>query len=226
MKLVMQREESDALLFHILFGLLCIAVILVPGMKIGVKLFMLVVVYNLALPIVGAIRGHHAWRGIWLFALIMSGFQVFPDWFLSGYLGVLVFPEDGFPKIGTVSGYMAGLWAIPLFVIVYAGERVRERFSPRAGYVTAALLALAVFGGSEATVWMLPSWYAQNVAMVGHVALYILIPEIILGMACFYCYQMIQEKRHWVKVPASFIVMQLYLGSAVFFYFIFERVLR
>lgn len=85
------------------------------------------------------------------------------------------------------------------------------------------MLALIIFGGSEATLWILPSWYAQNVSMVGHMALYILIPEIILGLSCLYGYETIRMKSHWVKVPASFIVMQLYLGSAVFLYFIFEH---
>lgn len=216
-------EELDALYLHLLFALLCIPVLLIPGVAMGVKLFLLVVIYNLVVPIVGKIRGHHSWLGIWIFALLLSLFQVFPDWFLSDYLGVLVFPEDGLFKIGTVSGYMAGLWAIPVFMIVYAGTRISERFSYKAGYAAAAILALILFGGSEALLWILPSWYAQNVSMVGHVALYIIIPEIILGISCLYCYVSIQTKPHWVKVPASFVVMQLYLGSAVFFYFIVEH---
>jgi hypothetical protein len=223
MKQILYTEESDALLLHLLFVVLCILVLLIPGVAIGIKLFVLVVVYNFAVLVVGKKRGHEAWIGIWFFALILSGFQVFPDWFLSDYLGVLVFPEDGFRKIGTVSGYMAGLWAIPIFIIVYSGTRVIKRFSTKAGYAAAALLALIIFGGSEATLWILPSWYAQNVSMVGHMALYILIPEIILGLSCLYGYETIRMKSHWVKVPASFIVMQLYLGSAVFFYFIFEH---
>ncbi|MGM0404266.1 MAG: DUF6989 domain-containing protein [Thermodesulfobacteriota bacterium] len=223
MKPSLSGEELDALYLHLLFALFCIPVLLIPDTATGIKLFVLVVVYNLAVPAAGSIRGHRAWTDIWLFALTLSIFQVFPDWFLSNYLGVLVFPEDGFFKIGTVSGYMAGLWAIPVFIIVYAGTRIRESVSPKAGYGAAALLALVLFVGSEATLWMLPAWYARNVSMVGHVAIYIIVPEVILGISCLFCYVSIQAKPHWVKIPASFLVMQLYLGSAVFFYFLFEH---
>ncbi len=220
------REESEALLLHVIFALLCAAVLPVPGVAMGVKLFILVAAYNVAVPLAGALRGHASWRDTWLFALIVSLFQVIPDWFLSDVLGVLVFPEDGFPKIGTVSGYMAGLWAIPVFIIVYAGTRVRERRSPRDGYIAAALLSLAIFGVSEATVWMLPSWYARDVLMAGHVAVYIIIPEIILGIACLYAYVTTRGAGLPAKAFAAFIVMQLYLGSAACFYFLIERVIR
>jgi len=82
-----------------------------------------------------------------------------------------------------------------------------------------------VFGASEETVWMLPSWYAQNVAMVGHTAVYIIIPEIILGVSCLYAFRQIRERNNLVKVPAAFLVMLLYLGAAAFFYFVIERLL-
>ncbi len=220
------REESEVLLLHLFFALLCAAVLPVPGVAMGVKLFILVAAYNIAVPLAGTLRGHASWRDVWLFALILSLFQVVPDWFLSDVLGVLVFPEDGFPKIGTVSGYMAGLWAIPVFIIVYAGTRVRERRSPGAGYLAAAILSLAIFGASEATVWMLPSWYARGVLMAGPVAVYIIIPEVILGIACLHAYVTTRGAGIPVKAFAAFIVMQLYLGSAAFFYFLIERVIR
>ncbi len=226
MKQSLIREELDAIIFHAAFSVMCLPVLLIPGCEIGVKLFMLVALYNVALPLTAKLRGHDLWINIWLFALILSVFQVFPDWFLSHQLGILVFPEDGFPKFGTVSGYMAGLWAIPVFMIVYASVRVGERLSPRAGYLAAALLALVIFIGSEETVWMLPSWYARNVAMVGHVAVYIVIPEIILGISCLYAFRQIREKRNWRKIPAAFLVMLLYLGAAAFFFFLVERLLR
>jgi hypothetical protein len=219
----MTRAEKDALLLHIGFAVLCAPVILVPGPGIGVKLFVLVLAYNIALPVTAMVRGHAEWTELWLFALILSIFQVFPDWFLSSQLGVLVFPEDGFVKIGTVSGYMAGLWSIPVFIIVYASSRVGERVSARAAYMTAAGLSLVIFGLSEEMVWMLPSWYAHNVRMIGHTAVYIVVPEIILGISCVYAYRQLRGRAPLLKVPAAFLVMLLYLGSAAWFYFIVER---
>ncbi len=226
MKLSMIPEERDAVIFHAAFSVLCLPVLLIPGLETGVRLFILVALYNVALPVTAKLRGHDLWINIWLFALILSVFQVFPDWFLSHQLGILVFPEDGFVKIGTVSGYMAGLWAIPVFIIVYTSVRVGERVSLRSGYWAAALLALVIFGASEETVWMLPSWYARNVAMVSHTALYIIIPEIILGVSCLYAFIQIREKKNRIKIPAAFLVMLLYLGAAAFFYFIIERLVR
>lgn len=226
MKLLLTREERDALVFHAAYAALSLAVLLIPGLEIGIKLFMLAVTYTVALPVTARLRNHDSWANIWLFAAVLSVFQIFPDWYLSRELGVLVFPEDGFLKIGTVSGYMAGLWTIPVFIIVYTSQRVGERVSARAGYWTAALLAMVIFVASEETVWMLPSWYAQKVVMLGHVAVYIVIPEMIFGVSCMYAFERIKEKRDWVKIPAAFFVMLLYFGAAALSYFIVERLLR
>ncbi|MFX0186408.1 MAG: DUF6989 domain-containing protein [Candidatus Hodarchaeota archaeon] len=199
---------------------------LIPiDLKIGIRLFILVIIYNLAIPIVGLWRKHLELVKIWLFAFIISLFQVFPDWFLSAQLEILVFPEDGLFKIGTVSGYMLLLWAIPLFIILFVGQRVQERHSLNIAYFAVGLLSLLIFGISEMTMWTVGSWYAQNVTMMGHMAVYIIIPEIILGFMTYYTYLTIQEKNHWLKIPAAFIVMLVYLGSAAFFYFLIERVI-
>ena len=163
--------------------------------------------------------------GIVLFAFILSMFQVFPDWFLSAQLDILVFPDDGCFKIGTVSGYMAGLWTIPLFIIVFLGQQIRGRSSEPAACLTAGAAALVLFGGSEATLWLLPSWYAKDVLIIGHVAIYILVPEIILGLAAYGAYQTVCRKPVQVKIFSAFFVMLLYLGSAAFFYFLVERII-
>ncbi len=220
-------EEREALWFHLLFCVLCAAVLIAPvNLKPGPRLLLLVILYNAGLPLFAVLRRHAEWIPIWLFAAVLSVFQVAPDWFLSAQLNVLVFPEDGLFKIGTVSGYMAGLWTIPLFLILYTGLRMENRYSVKAAYPAVALVSLLIFGGSEQTLWILSSWYAINVYMVGHVAVYILLPEILLGIAAYYCFRAIQNRPHWVKVPAAFVVMQLYLGSAALFYFFIEKVLR
>lgn len=211
---------------HIIFVIICAVILLIPiDLKIGIRLFILVIIYNLAIPIVGLWRKHLELVKIWLFAFIISLFQVFPDWFLSAQLEILVFPEDGLFKIGTVSGYMLLLWAIPLFIILFVGQRVQERHSLNIAYFAVGLLSLLIFGISEMTMWTVGSWYAQNVTMMGHMAVYIIIPEIILGFMTYYTYLTIQEKNHWLKIPAAFIVMLVYLGSAAFFYFLIERVI-
>ena len=223
----MNPSEKEALVFHAFFTLLCgIGLLFFTHLPVGPRLLFLVVVYNLALPLWARLRDHEDWINLWQFALILSVFQVFPDWFLSAQLDILVFPDDGCFKIGTVAGYMAGLWTIPLFIIIFLSRQIRERFSEIAARWAAGLGALFLFGGSEATLWLLPSWYAKDVLMIGHVAIYILVPEIILGLAAYGAYQTVCRRPVQVKIFSAFFVMLLYLGSACFFYFLVEKIIR
>jgi hypothetical protein len=226
MKDFFSKIEKDALFLHLAFVISCLLIILIPfGIEIGVKLFILVILYNLLILIVGMWQKHKNWLGIWFFVFFISLFQIWPDWFLSAELEVLVFPEDGLFKIGTVSGYMAGLWVIPLFLILFIGQQLQERYSRKISYVSVAAMSLLIFGLSEQLMWMLQSWYAQNVVMIGHIALYIIVPEIILGLSTYCFYEQIREKKYWFKIPLAFMVMILYLGNAVFFYFLIEQVI-
>ena len=157
------RNEKDVFLLHLIFSVICAVVLWAPvGMPPGVRMLVLVIFYNLALPLVGLMRRYDDWIQLWLFSFILSLFQVFPDWFLSAQLDILVFPEDGLFKIGTVSGYMGGLWTIPIFLIVYTGQQMKVRFSDRYAYLAVAGMALLIFGGSEQTLWILSSWYAKK----------------------------------------------------------------
>lgn len=226
MKDFLSKVEKDALFVHLAFIITCLLVILIPfNVEIGVKLFILVIIYNLLILTVGIWQKHKNWLSIWLFTFFISLFQIWPDWILSAELNVLVFPEDGLFKIGTVSGYMAGLWVIPLFLIVFIGQQLQERYSRKVSYLSIISMSLMIFSLAEQSMWMLQSWYAQNVVMIGHIALYIIVPEIILGLSTYYFYELIKEKNHGYKIPLAFIVMILYLGSAVFFYFLIEQVI-
>ena len=226
MKLKISKVVKDFLIIHLIFIALCVLILLIPiSVSIGIKLFILVAIYNIIIPLFAYLRNHTEWINIWLFVFILSLFQVWPDWFLSAELGILVFPEDGFVKIGTVSLYMAGLWAIPLFLIIFIGSYLQENYSMQKVYLIVAFLSLIIFGLAEQTIWMIESWYAQNVIMVGHLALYIVVPEVILGITTFYGYNLIQDKNNLLKIPVAFTIMLLYLGSAVFFYFLIERVI-
>ncbi len=225
MKDLLTDVERDFIIIHLIFSIICGIVLFIPGMPIGIKLFILVIVYNIIVPLVGIWRKYTDWLNIWLLSFILSMLQIWPDWFLSAQLEVLVFPDDGLFKIGTVSAYMLFLWAIPLFIILFIGRSVNERGSLNTTYLIVALMSLLIFGISEMTIWMIGSWHAQNVTMIGHAAIYIFIPEVILGISTYYSYTQIREKNHFVIIPTTFIIMLLYLGSAAFFYFLFERVL-
>jgi hypothetical protein len=218
--------EKDFLYSHLLFITLCILVLIIPFPNlIGVKLFILVLSYNLLILVVGLIRNHTNWLKLYYFVLFISIFQIFPDWYLSAQLDILVFPEDGFFKIGTVSAYMLGLWVIPLFIIGFISLRIKERYSIKSAYHSAILLSLIIFGLAEQLMWVF-SWYPQNVFLLfDHLAVYIIIPEIILGFSTFYLFLKFMDTKISYKIALAFVIMLLYLGAANFFYFLIEEII-
>jgi Domain of unknown function (DUF6989) len=218
--------ERDAILLHLVFAVLCTIVLVLPiNLSVGIKMLFLVLFYNIVTPIIGTRYQRKEWFDIWVFVFITSLFQVMPDWYLSAQLNVLDFPDDGIFKIGDVSGYMAGLWAIPLFIIIFTGKRIRDRFSLSVTLWTVAVLSLLIFAGSEETMWIIPSWKAINVTQIGHIAVYLIIPEIILGLSAYLSYESIQGRNYWLKIPAAFVVMLLYTGSLSIFYFLIEKII-
>ncbi len=224
MQFSLESTERDVFLVHLLFGILCTGILLLPiPLLIGPRLFILVVAYNILIPAIGYWRGHRDWLYLWVFVVLISLLMIFPDWLLVTPLGTLVFLPDGFPQIGPVSGYMALLWAIPLFIIIFLGLRITERQSKPLAYGIVALTSFLIFTAAEASLTFV--WHAQNVTMIGNVALYILLPEIILGLSAFWGYQSIQDKSHWWKPVAAFLIMLLYIGSACFFYLLIEIII-
>lgn len=225
LRINLKVQEKHVILYHLIFGLISTIILIIPGIQIGWKLFMLVIIYNTGIFLFGYLNKYRIWQKIWFFCFLISIFQIFPDWFLSAELNILVFPEDGLFKIDTVSGYMIGLWSIPLFVIIYTGMSIKERTNLVKSCIFVGMISLAIFGISEATIWMIGSWYAQNVFMLfNHLALYIIFPELILGLSSYLAFLYSQKKNIIYKIPLAFFIMLLYLGSCSFFYFLFEKI--
>ncbi len=226
MKGLEDPSMRDFIYVHLLFAVVAAAVLLFPATTgISARMLVVVIACNVMIPLVALQRGHTEWIRIWLFAFALSILQIWPDWYLSAELGVLAFPDEGFVMIGTVPAYMAGLWAIPLFTILYVGQLVQKRWSDKRVLVIVGALTLAIFGSAEATMWMLPSWYAVGVTMIGHVAVYTIIPEIVLGLSTYITYDIVRERPLWMIAIAAVLVMILYLGCAVLSFFMIERVL-
>ncbi len=219
------KSIRDVIWFHGAFTVVCLAVLFMPvPLKMGPRLFLLVIIYNTALPLTARFRGHGDWTAMWKVVFPISLLQILPDWFLSAVLGVLVFPaDDGVFHIGTVSGYMAGLWAIPLFLIVFTGEMVRRKKTLGAGYIAAAITGLLIFGISEQFSPLLNSWYAKDVRMMGHIALYVLAPEVLLSMACFYVYVEFRSSPLSSVLIAAPAVAVFYTGALAISFLFFER---
>ncbi len=215
----------DLMLMHIVFAIPpALIIALFQDIAISARLLVVVILYNLLLPLWAHFRNHKDWLEVWIFVFPISLLMIFPDWFLALQLGVLSFPIDGFPMIGAVPVYMAGLWVIPLFLVVYTGLLTRSKGIPMTS-LAILIVSLMIFGVSEATLWMIGSWYAHDVLMIGNVAIYIIIPELLLGLSTYLGYLMTRKRGIIERLVMAFVIMVMYLGNASFFYFIIERLI-
>ncbi|MHA2201130.1 MAG: DUF6989 domain-containing protein [Candidatus Thorarchaeota archaeon] len=92
-------------------------------------------------------------------------------------------------------------------------------------YGLVSLISIMFFVLAELTLVNLPSWTATVIGMTGNLAWYIIIPELFLGLSAFVCYNIVKDKKIWMKFIGAFTVMILYIGSASFFYFLIETLL-
>lgn len=219
-------SERHAITFHLSYAMAAsVGFYTVPGERVGQLIFGLVAAYNIALPLVGKRLGHDEWIQIWLYLVPLSAFQVFPDHVLASHLGTLVFPDLGSPRIGAVSAFMAGMWTLPLFVITFLGLRLQDRFSRRTALIGVGFATLVILVGSEAVLPALPVWYAQGVEKIGHVALYVIVPEILLGIVTFLAVERSPVRRVWENLISAGMVSAFYLLCLLSSFFLIERVL-
>ena len=206
------QSVRDAVVFHVAFALLALAGLALPAPDLGWRLLGLVVVYSVALPLIGRARGHDEWVPLWGFLALVSLFQVIPDAFLASVLGTLNFPETGGPRLGLLPLAMAGMWTIPLWITVFTARQL-DGGSLRRGLWIAALVCGIVLVSSEATLWAVPIWEAVGVTTVGHVAVYVIVPEILLGAVTYLAYMNTRDQSWAVKLAAAGLVSLVYLGA-------------
>ena len=217
------RAVRDAVAFHLAFAAVAGAVLLLPAVvlpgrgsvvdvALGWRLLALVAGYNVALPLVGRVRGHREWLALWAFLAPLSLFQVVPDAFLASVLGSLDFPDTGGPRLAGVPLAMAGMWTIPLWTALFvAGRQSGGDLARGAGW--AALTTGVLLVGAEATLWAVPIWRAVGVTAVGPVAVYVVLPEILLGAVAWLAYRLTRSARAPVRVGAAALVSLVYLGA-------------
>lgn len=222
----MKPADRHALALHLTFAALAGITLAVPfGASVGLRLCVLVLLYNLALPIAAWRLKHQDWLNLWLFLAPLSIMQVLPDWFLASVLRVLRFPDTGAPMVGPVPVYMAGLWAIPLFVILLVSRRLGSVGGKRVKILTATVASAVLFLGSEATLWRIPIWHAVNVTTVGHIALYLILPEIGLGIHTLLAFEATRTRSIWMRLTHAWLIMAAYTGNACLAYLAVERLL-
>jgi hypothetical protein len=206
----MKASVREALWFHLIFFTVSLPVLIfAKGSVLGTGLLVLVIVYNVLLPALSVARGHAEWMRLWLFLLPLSCGQVLPDWALVEIPQVLVFPDLGQYRIGgAVPIYFMGMWIMLLFPILLISSSSR-----RSRYTIACLLSLTLFTFWEWAARPLNLWYGQHVAMVQGVALYPLIPEMLLGLTALWVYRNTEDDNPIQRVLSAFGVNLLYTGS-------------
>lgn len=207
-------EERDLVAAHLVYVPLAVLwVVWGPG-SIGWRMVGAIAWYWLGLPILALVRGHSKLLRLWLFGVVLSIWQVLPDWFLVEF-GTLTFPRDGVADIGPVTAYMAGLWLIPTVIVVAAGVAAEERAGRARGALVAGLVGLVVYVAAEATFPLLSVWRPINVTTVGTVALYIVPAQVLLSVASYDVFLSVRERPWWTVVPTTLLLTVIYLGAAL-----------
>ncbi len=205
----MKASIREALWFHLLFFAVSAPVLfLTHGDTFGKGLLFLTLGYNVGLPLYALARGHTDWLKLWMFLLPLSCGQVLPDWALVQIAGVLSFPDHGIYRIGgAVPAYFMGLWIMLLFPITLISDSTRSR------YLLAGVLSLLLFGFCEWAARPLQLWQAQNVRAIDGVAIYVLIPEVFLGLMTLKAYRNTRGGGIIQQMFSAFAVNLLYTGA-------------
>ncbi len=217
----LQRADQDFILIHVFWGFLAAFCLQATSLPPGWRIFIIVAGYHIILPLFARQVKYNGWLQLWQFTSILSLLQILPDLYLSRVLGILSFPETGSPTIGGVPLFMGGLWAIPLFIIVYLGRRFK---GPAAFWIVSSASAL-IFIAAESILWQMPIWQAVNVTQIAHVALYVILPEILLGITSLRAFEWSLNRAIHIKIAAAFFVSAAYFVNLNLCYFLVEKII-
>lgn len=207
---------------HLLFIPPALLLFLLP-IALGKSIFFAVILYHILFHVYATYYNISEWKWIYIFLAPLSFFLVFPDLFLSNFLGVLVFPNSGFFHWISVSDYMAGMWVIPLFLSLQFGKEISKKYGDTIGALGSGIFALLLFTLSEEICAYIPIWYAQKVQMISRVAIYVIIPEGILGYTVYWMYEKVRGNIP-MSLVGGFLTSMVYTGSLVFFFYFTEIV--
>jgi hypothetical protein len=219
----METTDAEFAALHAAFlaggGLL----IALPSLQTVTSLQLFVVAYNVFFPSYAYLTERREWLDVWGFVFPLSLCLIIPDWFLTTVIGTLTFPTAA-ASPGPVPIAMAGLWAFALVTIVYTGIAApRYGIRGEGRYAVVALVSLLTFVGAEVLFTKIPIWRATGVATLSDMALYIVGPEVLLGVATFWTYWRYRLRSILFRTLITPLVMFLYLGGVGTSYLIFEH---
>ena len=210
----------DAVAFHVAFGVVCGIVLLLPVPALGWRIAALVLGYHVALPAVARLRGHEGWIRVWSFLLVLSVCLVIPDSALVEIVGSLDFPDLGGPRLGPAPLAMAGMWSIPLWIVVVGADVQRGSRASRMTW--AAGIGLVIFVGAEALLPLLSLWEPVGVWTVGTVALYVIGPEMLLSAVTYLAFDLTRQQPFATRAASAALVSLVYLGALVASYYVLD----
>lgn len=167
------------------FAVLAVIGLLLPIGPLGWRVLALVVVFHIGTVVLARRTGDASLWSAWTVLAPLSVLMVLPDWFLSAELGTLTFADTAAPFIDTVPLFMAGMWTIALLPVVFVGLMVSSRRSVRTGALAAAAAGFVMFWGAELFAPAIPLWEPVGVAMIGGIATYVIVPEIVLSLCAY-----------------------------------------
>lgn len=154
----------------------------------------------------------HALAG---FLVLVSLFQVLPDWVLADVVGTLAFPDRGGPRFDDVIPLsMMLMWVAPLFIALALSGGSAAR---------AALMAGLVFAGAEVLAPTLGLWepVGDTTRLLG-VAVYVVPAEVALGWAAATAFALVRHRPLAVRAGAALAVSTFYLGALVLAHFVID----
>lgn len=198
-----------ALWYHLLvFGITAPLLMYLQGERLGQALLLLTLGYHLGLVAYALLRGHAEWLTLWAFLLPLSLAQVLPDLALARVAGVLSFHDHGQYRIGgAVPVYFAGMWAAILFPLLLLGNATRSR------YLNTAALGLLAFALWEWAAPYLQLWAPHNVRLFQGIAVYVLIPEVLLCVAALWMYRETRGRGILAPLVGALCVPVFYAGA-------------
>lgn len=209
MKQVDSKGVRDALLFHGAFFAMAIPVALsTSGKALGVALVIFALAYNIALPLLGVLRGHDEWVRLWKFLLPLSIALPCADWMLVERMGTLSFPDHGIARLGgAVPLYFMGLWIMLLWQVCWLAMATKKP------YPVVAALSLGGFLIWEWAARPMNLWHAQDVLQVQGFAIYPLIPEMLLAIGALWLWKVLGNQSTLQQIIGALALAVFYAGA-------------
>lgn len=207
-------DVRHALVFHGVFFAITIPIAsALRGFELGLALTIFALAYNVALPMYGKWRAGNFqqssdWVPLWQFLLPLSLSLPFADWMLVKQLGTLYFPDHGIPRIGdAVPVYFSGMWIMLLWPTTWLALQTRMP------YVTMAVLSMTGFLVWEWVAPVMALWEPKNALIWQGIAIYVLIPELLLGLATLLMWQLLRTQPRFTQIAGALGLTAFYAGS-------------